>query len=268
VLKNNIYSTFADLRREDIATSIYAFQSKFTGTYYDYQNTHISLKGTLRPFYIWVIARKDILAIFDAKMKEISSFKPQQELHIGMIDSAVRQYHILPQLGRGGHWKKKSSPLTSGDNGLQDIEVSKAEPVLFNAVLNLDGLPAYARDLSYLRMNLQLNSPGCQSTFTIKPKSEVNSDKVKSTDQRISFENATHVIEIRVNELRLPSTVLQLTLPLKYDTWYREWSCMDDKQVSQQGNQTFAFNYLIDGVKQAYETKNKNFINLTFYLNK
>ena len=268
VLKNNIYSTFADLKRKDIATSIYAFQSNFTGTYYNYQNTHVPLKSQLRPFYVWVIAQKDILKLFDAKMKEISSFKPVQELHIGLVDSAVRQYHILPQLGRGGHWKKIASPLAAGDKGLQDIELIKTEPLFFNAVVNLDGLPAYAKDLVYLKKNLQLTSPGCKATFTVKPKSEVNSDKIKSTDQRISFEGATHVIEIRVNELRLPGTAIQLTLPLKYDTWYKEWSSTDDKQVSQQGHQTFAFNYLIDGVKQAYETRNKNFISLTFNLNK
>jgi hypothetical protein len=43
-LKNNIYSTFADLKKRGLATSIYAFKSKFYGKYYNYQDGQTELK--------------------------------------------------------------------------------------------------------------------------------------------------------------------------------------------------------------------------------
>lgn len=268
VLKNHIYGTFVDLKKSGRGTSVYAFRSRFNGTYYDYQNGHVPLKGAIRPFYIWVIAQNDVLKLFDAKLAEISSFHPEQNIHFGLIDSAVGQYQIIPQLGRAGRWKAMPKAKAQGDQGIEEVEVSKTVPVQFSVGINLGSLPPYARDIRYLRQNIQLIASGCRASFVIADKKEVSAEKVTSNSQRASFENATHILEIRVTDMPLPNARVQLTMPLKYDTWYQDWSCMDDRAVQSLDHQTFAFYYLMEGLKQAYENKNKNYLNLTFNLRK
>ncbi len=68
--------------------------------------------------------------------------------------------------------------------------------------------------------------------------------------------------------MMVPVASINVTLPLKYDNWYNAWSCMDDKDITAEAGKTFAFEYLIQGVIEAYETKNKDYINLNFNLNK
>lgn len=264
VLRNNIYGTFIDLKKKGFATSLYAFHSQFNGVYYTYENAPVRLPGTLRPFYVWVIAKKEMLRQFDSRLADISSFQPKHSLHFGLTDGPVRQYHILPQLGRRGGWKKMPVASSGGDTGIQDAEVSKEQPVLFNAVINLDSLPEYAKDLNYLRSYLQLTAPGCHAVFSIRPKSEVNAAKVTADPQRVLLQTSTHSIEVQIDDLKLPSTTVQLVLPLQYDTWYTAWSSMDDRYMNASVPQTFALNYLVDGLMQAYNTKYQDYIRLSF----
>ncbi|RZM24313.1 MAG: hypothetical protein EOO88_23245 [Pedobacter sp.] len=61
---------------------------------------------------------------------------------------------------------------------------------------------------------------------------------------------------------------VQLTLPLKYDKWYQQWSTMDDRNILKLENKTFAFEHLVEGAKEAYNNADKNFIDLKFQINR
>ncbi|RZJ90608.1 MAG: hypothetical protein EOO20_07660, partial [Chryseobacterium sp.] len=91
-LKNNIYSTFVDLKKRGQSASLYAFSSKFFGRYYTYQNVNLKLKGQLRPFYIWIIGKKTVLPVFDAKLSLIPNFHPEQTLHFGALEEKINHY--------------------------------------------------------------------------------------------------------------------------------------------------------------------------------
>ena len=68
--------------------------------------------------------------------------------------------------------------------------------------------------------------------------------------------------------MNLSKAQIEVNLPLQYDTWYQDWSSADDKDIKAQSGKTFAFEYLINGVKEAYETRNKNYLNFSIQLNK
>lgn len=260
-LKNNIYSTFVDLKKKGLATSVYAFNSKFYGTYYNYQNGKTELKGNKRPFYLWVIADKEILGKFNTKLNDIPTFKPEKSLHFGLKEEPVTVYDIIPQIERKGKWMKCSA-------GLKDIEISKTKPLQFCIALNLEYLPVYAKDIAYLQENLKVENNGCEVTFEVKDKSKVDKSKLRTQPQIESFESATHTIIFTVPAMALSEAKINVTLPLHYDTWYLDWSCIDDKDLSKVEGKTFALEHLITGVKDAYETKNKNYINFSLTLNK
>ena len=261
-LKNNIFSTFSDLRKKGFATSIYAFNSKFYDVYYNYINSPSKkLKGNKRPFYILVFADKEILAKFNSSLQDISTFKPEKSLHFGLNEEPVTQYDIMPQIERKGDWMKSSE-------GIKDIEMSKTEPMQFCVTLNLENLPEYVKDIAYLQHNLQIDNTGCEVTYEVKDKTKVDRSKLKSEPQIKLYEKATHAIIFKVNAMALSEANIHIVLPVHYDTWYLDWSCMDDKNLSLVEGKTFAFEHFIAGMKEAYETKNKNYIDFSIQLNK
>ncbi|MCA0447290.1 MAG: hypothetical protein LCH54_13785 [Bacteroidetes bacterium] len=260
-LKGNIFSTFSDMQKKGIGTSVYAFTSKFYGTYYNYQNGRSDLNGARRPFYMWVIGDKEVLRKFNSQLKDISSFRPEKSLHFGIYDDPVTTYNIIPQIERKGNWMKTGS-------GIKDIEIVESEPITFCAVLNLESLPEYSTTTQYLKENLQLETVGCQAEFEIREKSTLDKSKLKSEQQIALFEQATHALVFTLTEMSLSEAKINLTLPYKSDLWYLDWSCLDDKNLSGIDGKTFAFEYLVAGVKEAYETKNKNFIDFSVTLNK
>ncbi|PTQ92417.1 hypothetical protein C8P68_11217 [Mucilaginibacter yixingensis] len=260
-LKNNIYLSFADLRKQGFAASIYGFRSKFYGTYYDYQNSKTKLKGTMRPFYIWVIAKQALLLQFNMKLEQIGSFKPDQALHFGLVNRAVTNYNILPQLTHEGEWLKSTQ-------GISDISLNKGQSLQFGLVLNLDQLPSYARSLSYLQKNLVVNTTGCSAQLSFQSKSTVDQSKLRSDSQKEAFAACTHVAVVRVTDMPLTKANIHFYLPLKYDTWYQDWSTMDDRAAKDQVERTFALEHLITGVKEAYELPNTKYIDCSLLLTK
>lgn len=260
-LKNNIYATFTDLRKRGFAASVYGFKSRFFGTYYDYQNQKTKLPGIVRPFYIWVIAKKALLVDFNAQLERISSFKPENTLHFGVVSEAVTSYTILPEMERKGDWAKSAS-------GVSDIELSKGQSLQIGTVLNLDALPSYVRNIKYLQDNLSMTTSGCTAKFEVRAKSSVDKSKLHSESQVQAFENASHVLMIDISDMSLSHAEIRFNLPLKYDTWYLDWSTMNDKGIKLQSNKTFALEHLITGVKEAYETSNKNYIDFSLLLTK
>lgn len=259
-LKGNIFSTFSDLKKNGYATSVYAFNSKFYGIYYDYQNGKHLLNGISRPFYVWVIGNKELLAQFDAQLANISAFKPEQSLHFGLSEVPVSDYAIIPQIEKVGKWAKEK-------NGIKDVKVSKNNPVQFCVALNLTNLPQYAKDINYLQSSLTLKAKGCDAAFTVKDKNQIDISKVKGSQINI-VEHASHFVIITINEMRLNDATINLALPLQYDTWYLDWSVNDDKSITSLGKKTFAFEHLVNGVKEAYETRNKSYIDISIALKK
>lgn len=262
-LKSGIYSIFSNLNKKGFVTSVYAFTSKFYGIYYDYQNVKhdFSTKGIDRPYYVWVIGSKELVSKFNSKLNEISSFKPQESLHFGSYNEAINEFDIIPQIERKG----KFVPDTKG---LRDIEIVKNESIQFAVAVNLEGLPEYAKDNKYISENLLIINTGCNVTFSVKSKNEVDKSKLKSNPQIVKLEKSSHVILIKLVEMPLQEATIHVTLPLKYSTWFEDWSVPDDKKIESVGIKTFAFNHLINGVKEAYETKNTNYMDFTITLNK
>ncbi|OCX54269.1 hypothetical protein BEL04_08405 [Mucilaginibacter sp. PPCGB 2223] len=259
--KNSIYTTFFALRKRGFAASVYGFKSGFFGTYYDYQNQKTKLSGTVRPFYIWVIAKKALLLDFNNRLERISSFKPENALHFGLVTEPVTHYTILPEMERKGDWSKSAS-------GVSDIELPKGQSLQIGTVLDLYALPSYAQNIKYLQDNLVMSAGGCTAKFEVRAKSSVDPSKIHSESQARAFQNATHVLMIGVSEMSLSQAELHFRLPLKYDTWYQDWSTMNDKGIKQQAGKTFALEYLIRGAQEAYDASNKNYIDFSLSLTK
>ena len=263
-LKNKINKTFFDLNKRGFGASVYALTSKFNGLYYDYQNHPKMLSGEERPFYIWVIGNKDLLAKFDAQLADISTFtaEKKQELHFGLSDKPVTGYNIIPSVSRKGNW------MENGDHsGIEEIGDAKKTPTQFCVAVDLSRLPPYAQRVSYLKDNLKTDAHDCTATITVLDKKDADITKLHSEPQKAALEKSTHVLLVEVTDMALKNATVNITLPLRTDTWYTDWSCMDDRNLAADcARKTFALEYLITGVKEAYETKNDAYVNFTLKL--
>lgn len=259
-LKNNIYQSFFELKKKGMATSVYAFTSKFYGVYYDYRNRKKTLAGESRPFYVWVIGHKELLSQFNTQLTNISSFRPLESLHFGGAEEAVKQFNVLSQVAKSGKWKWNKAAQT-----ISDIHTKEGEQQ-FCVALNLDNLPPYARTAAYLKENLQVKTNGCEIELTeVKDKQTADQSKLKSIPEKKTFEAASHFMLFQIKTLKVPEATVAISLPLQYDNWYQDWSTMDDTGTDMK-NKTFALEYLIAGVRDAYETRNKNYIDFAIHL--
>jgi hypothetical protein len=265
-LKNNIYTTFSELKNKGLATSVYAFNSKFYGTYYNYKNDKINIKGSRRPFYIWVIADKEILRKFNSTLTDITTFRPEKSLHFGLNDKPVSEFNIISQI------EKNFGEGLVEKNGIAEIgtktKITKAEPLSICVGLNLSVLPDYTTKINYLQSNLLVNGNGCNISFQVRDKNRVDISKLTSEPQKKMFESATHILIFKVESMPLSQAKIDIYLPLKYDSWYQNWSCNDDLNLAVSEGKTFAFEYLIQGVTEAYSNKMNDYINFSINLTK
>lgn len=259
-LKNNIFTTFSSLKRRNLTASVYAFTSKFYGTYYDYGNRKTTLNGENRPFYIWVIGNKLLLDEFNEKLLSISTFRPDEFLHFGVSEQPVSIYEIFTQVEKSGKWSKDG-------NDISGLDVAAPGQTKFSLGMDLSELPFYAQSVDYLNQNLIVNCDGCQVTYSVKEKDEIT-EKPKGKNQLEAFARNSHFFVFEMQEMIPSSATISFQLPLKYDTWYLEWSTDDDRDVKESAGKTFGLEHLINGVREAYETNNSFFIDSSIQLTK
>jgi len=260
-LKAFIKDAFLKIKRRNVCASLYGFNSKFFSTYYTYQNGKIPLNGEIkRPFYIWVIGDKELLQHFNKQLLAIESFNPELIVDFGMFEKPIDTYNILFKTDRYGKWATNETEIT-------EIEITKTNPIKFTISLDLSLLPKYAQDTGYLKKNLKASCKDAVGKIVdVKRAKDLDISKAASHEKEF-LQNASHAISIEISDMYKSQAQISLQLPLKYNTEYIDWSIMDDKVKAVLDGKTFAFQYLVDGVKEAYQN-NDNFIKIAITLKK
>jgi hypothetical protein len=260
-LKAFVKDAFLKMKARNVCATVYGFSSKFFGTYYTYQNSKMPLNGTERPYYIWVIGNKELVQQFNKQLAEITAFTPELSVSFGMFDKPIDRYNLLFKTGHEGKW-------AYDNNHLKDVEVSKKKPVKFSVAVDFSALPPYAQDLAYLKQNIKLVNNDLEAQIIdIKKAGDIDMAKA-APKEKAPLQDASHVISIEISDLYQSTGTISLQLPLKYDLGYKDWSVMDDKNIAGIGKKTFAFEHLVDGVREAYQNNNENYINLLINIKK
>lgn len=253
--KTYIKSVFKKLSAQGICASVYAFKSEFNGRYFTYRNTIQYYKQSVRPFYIWAIGRKDQLTAFNTEL--LKNVRPEAQLHFGFDTEPKIDFDLFFSTGKKGSCEINKDKIS-------DIVIKSGKPVGFVMGVNLEGLPPYAQTTEYVKENLTTN-------FEHLKLKEVKLRKdfqlVRQNNREKAYrENNTHFLYFEVEDL-IDNTSIEITLKNKTDTWYEEWSTMDDLTPETNYEKTFALIHLINGVKEAYEVKNSPFIKSKLTLN-
>ena len=260
-LKSNIYSQFREFSKQDISVTVYAFNSAFNGTYYTYQNQKQKLTGEKRPFYVWVLGKQSLVAEVNRQLGELLSEKPAERIDFGTA-KPLTKYDLLFSLNKKGDWRASNNNVTDIKSG------RKTPPAEFAIGIDAATLPAYAHTDSYIRQNLSVSANnGTVKLVSVQPKTAVKTDRLNANEQKLLNQD-TEVLTFRTEKLFDDETTLHLTLPVRYDTWYTNWSTMDDRTADGRKGKTFAFNYLLTGVKEAYQSGSNTFMDITIKLTK
>ncbi|AQG78305.1 hypothetical protein [Spirosoma montaniterrae] len=258
-LKNNMYDQFARFNKQGIGATVYAYTSAFNGTYYTYQNQKQKLVGEQRPFYIWVIGKQALLADVNRQLSDLLSTQPTKRLDFGAVNP-LKTYDLFFSLNKKGDWRAVRGNVAEIKTG------RKADPVEFAVGLTLDKLPAYAQAENYIRQNLKTSATnGGVKLVNVQRRNAVKTDRLSDREQKLLSQHS-HVLTFRVEQLFDNEADVTLSLPARTDMWYADWSTSDDRTPAGRRNKTFAFNELMTGVREAYQSGNNEYINLKFKL--
>jgi hypothetical protein len=262
-LKSTITNAFLDLQQKNnICASLYGFNSRFNGYYYTYQNTPVKLSGNIpRPYYIWVIGNRDLLIRFNKQLKKLQGFRPDNIfIDFGLFSKSIEDYTILFMFDRQGDWSTDYKKL-------EEVSASAKKPAVFSIAFDLSSLPSYASDTNYLLKNLTIESSGLTAHIKrVLPATSIERSRLKEKEKGI-IEKNTHVVQVEITDI-FQSGLLNIRLPLQYDTSYRKQSVMDDRNVNDASGKTFAFEHLVDGVRNAYQNNDQNFIQISIPVKK
>jgi hypothetical protein len=245
------------------AASVFAFNSEFNGYYYTCKNIKIDYNYDVnkpkkypekRPYYIWVIGKPALLARFNQKLKQITDFMPQQELHFGLANATTSpsKCFIVRDVLKNAQLDK-NNPLY-----IKEIDKDSKE-LSFTIGLNL---AKYALPEGEIKNLLKVSS--IDATISIV---NVESKEIFKTRAKLIFpqtkqevENYSHFITIKAGSLA-KKTEIQISLPVRTATWYHEWSVDDDSQTEtnvEVRKRTFAFKYMIQAMDEVFNPKREN----------
>ena len=266
-LKTSVQRIFSNLKEKfkgHYCVYVFAFKSKFIGgskyPYYTYENIKVNNTFTDRPFYLFVFGQSDIVKQVIQKLEKIESFKPQEELHFGdgtivTGHGVIFKSYLSPedkrtcQIEQNGNIKCSSTPV-------------KSHPVKFAVGFNLNNLPKYASDISYLNANIRVN--GSNGILLKQPVVKIISppliqllDERNHERQNVLSDGCTHYVEIEVDEMFISQDTIHISLMKEVNPWYISWSMEDDRDIKlnkTKQDKTFNFKYLIDGFREAFNT--------------
>jgi len=248
-LKGTTKLIFERYKNKGYGVSIFGFQSHFRGYYYPALGSKVRCcdDDVLRPYYIWVIAKKEYLPSFINHLQK-QNIQPKEALHFGW-NYPPPSFEVLKELAKEGSW------VSYQTDSIEDI--SKGERTTFTIALDLGGYPEFIKQVGFLQENLSFSSDIQLDTSAIKITTK---QTLAGEDARLSGKY-THFIALSFNGGNVTQVNNTLTIKLikKQKEWYRHWSTENDRNINTQKNsgKTYAFAALIQSIQEVYrEDKN------------
>lgn len=252
VLKPYIKEEVANLKKRDMAILVYAFTSNFNGKYYNYRNEATNCNGCKRPYYMWVIGKSTLITALQERIEKMN-FNPKAEMAFGMVKEPITKHQLITFTNEG----KQPYRLDKEFQNLIQVEAKPKQVFKFYSAIDLSSFPLKYQDIEFLKTNLKLETQNQLKIEVLEiEKSTTFLSKLKNAKdtERTVKNRDTHYILFAANDLIGKNTTLSITLEEPRSTdWTKNWSTDDDLDISQSENKTFAFAYLMDGVKEAYQ---------------
>lgn len=240
------------IKGKGLAASIYQFESFYNGTYYCYDNTKIELSQN-RPFYVIALGKKTCIIDFKNKAaKELSYFKPKNEVHFGIYD-----FPVPISIYAGVQGKIDST------NNIISVEPAKIRKYgkeisgQYNLDLSVplpDYLPTYMKTKEYIETNLSIHF----------------NDEELDNEKQIFYNETTETLHIYIGlQEILKDNSLHIAFKYSLPAWCKKESTDNDKNIkSEMFPTTFNLEYLIKGLQNGIEPTINEIMNVQFKIKK
>lgn len=260
ILSNRVKEVFSLKKNKmPILTSIYGFPVNFNGIYYDYQNTHhnINSASIKRPLYFWTIGNETNISKLESRMEK--SFPKVMHVNFGLHGETITDYKLERQIERlegGADWD------ISNDNGIENLDRA-ALPARIPILVDLNEFPSYLQDVNELRTKCILTpSQGVlaqiEDIILVK---DLDLSEIRAGKTQEKVKTFTHVFLVSITRMDTETGNFAIELPLRYD-WYEKWNTTNDISLDSLNGRTFGLSALLGGLRETYEQKNTNYLNL------
>lgn len=233
-------------RKFDYSTLVLKMNSNFTGYYYDKDNKRTYIKGQKRPYYFWIMGADNKMRNLKTQIDFTKLKGFENSFYLEGNNTKLKPFYcVLGKYNKIGGFKTHGS---QGNYTLEDVDFRKGK-FQFSVAVDLSRVPV---DKSYLlnKDNYKVNG------FDIKSIEEIRKVSLQNRDKRMAGKS-THIITLQTDK-RESITGITIKLPHKMPKWVKTSNTNYDKNILNYLDKTFGIEYLIKGVAEAYEMKNKN----------
>lgn len=207
-----------------------------------------------RPYYIWIFGKDAALNKYfpEDYLKKLPGF--QNFARFRVLGKDKVPYETTPNYNSIGRFR------TSRENRNILTDVEKRRGILqFSFATDYSKLP-YSKEFLRNKNNYEITNPNYE-IVSIEP---VNKNKLKN---RLPF-NPTDIITVKTT--KDPYGDLAIILKPVVPYWIEKTHTEDDSQIKGDSEHTFGFKYLLGGITEAYQEKNKgkNIAKFEFEINK
>ena len=230
------------LKSINLSSIVIQLESEFNGTYFDkFNGPHQNLNVT-RPYYIWVIGKKEnIESIYKSKILDNLT---------GALNKFVFE---LPNENKSPSFlilhENKVGDFSINNSGLKEISnitLNKQDNTKFGFSIAVDFSNSIQDEKYYTdKSNFIISNSNYNLNCEIIPSSKKNDPTLSSN---------SHIINLKTTNVI--SEMLKIKVVGKTPSWVLESSTLDDTKIELNQNneisKTFGLQYLIEGVKKAY----------------
>lgn len=235
-LRQSIREVFRTARQKQLSVSLYRFESRFKGTYFDYQNGKHKIDVSNRPFFIFFFGHLSSLDSIAQRAAKELAFKTSHELIIGKEIETITNFAFGPGQGQEYIADKSSKAISFSKPATRDCQV--------HIKVDLSTLPLFQRNSSYLNENLLLTTKDHHTNHMVDC-----SDFIDSV-QEMNVQTGEFQINLFIPKDYLLKIPNRITVRLKGEQapWFRELSLEKDNATHFQPDKTFALDYTVDGI--------------------
>ena len=231
----------AKLDNYKFTTLVLQLSSEFEGAYFNCLNQTTQIKAK-RPYYIWILGNhRNLMALFEKVKKENIKGGGIQNFYGAYNVDNVFDYGILISPKLGYYNRDKANPKNKIVDAEKEDKGIHKEKFQFSVGVNFKG--------SFLDENYILDA----KNYVIP--SNYSIEVVKNNISTLSY---SHILKLTTNTLKTENVNIKLknTLP----GWIAEKNSDDDSKINQadQINRTFGLKNIVEGIFEAYKTKNNN----------
>lgn len=260
------YTLKAEIQKLDglqNAILVMKYESKFSGTYYDYRNKPYKIDDT-RPYYIWLIGPMETVTSFmeDYYITRAEGFK---EYFVIANDDAFSQpyFSVLGETEKKGRFRKCRGQQGGCLEDIRFVERGEDEGVFqFSVAIDLKNIPI-ADSYKMLPRNYVIEAIKADElqVVDVLPISDI-----EPNDERYQG-SATHILVLSTNNNNLSRQNQEVKIKFRntIPNWIETSSTLDDTKIESDPTllgKTFGFEYLVTG---AFEALNSPALDKCFF---